>query len=260
MLDASRDRRSMSAWSRLATGLLLVVTTAGVASLAAQTFSSLTGTIVDASQGVLPGVTLVLTNEQTQAKYEIKTDHTGRYEFVGLPPGNYLLSAALPGFARFNGRIAVGGQTLQQDVVMSVGAVEETVTVADGPAEPPTPPNPERMRQLQELKVKRAAAKCPDIQPGGDVRRGGNIRPPIKYRDVKPLYPDALQGTGGVVVLNTRIGLTGSVEGIEVASSTHPAFTESAIEAVRQWEFDATLLNCERVETEMKVTVRFTAQ
>jgi TonB family protein len=260
MLDSSRDRRSISLRARVTAGLLLSSATMVVAGLAAQTFSSITGTIVDPSQGVLPGVTLVLTNEQTQAKYEIKTDRSGRYEFVGLPPGNYVLSAALPGFARFNGNVTVGGQQLQQDVVLSVGTIQETITVTDGPTGPPEPPNPERARQLELLKQKRAAAKCPEPQPGGDVRMGGNIRPPVKYRDFKPRYPDALQGTGGLVVLNARIGLTGSVEDVEVESSTHPAFSESAMEAVRQWEFDATLLNCERVVTNMHVTVNFKAQ
>jgi TonB family protein len=260
MLDSSRDRRSVSVPTRVAASVLLITATIVVAGLAAQTFSSLTGTIVDPSQGALPGVTLVLTNEQTQAKYEIKTDRTGRYEFVGLPPGNYVLSAALPGFARFSGRITVGGQQLQQDVVLSVGTIQETITVTDGPAAPPAPPNPERARQLDALKQKRAAAKCPETQPGGDVRLGGNIRPPVKYRDFRPRYPDALQGTSGIVVLSARIGLTGSVQDLEVVSSTHPAFSESAIEAVRQWEFDATLLNCERVVTDMQVTVNFKTQ
>jgi TonB family protein len=260
MLDSSRDRRSISSRARLAAGVLLIGATVVVAGLAAQTFSSITGTIVDPSQGVLPGVTLVLTNEQTQAKYEIKTDRTGRYQFVGLPPGNYVLSAALPGFALFNSRVSVGGQQLQQDVVMSVGTIQETITVTDGPARSPEPPDPERARKLEEIKQKRAASSCSDSPSGTGVRVGGNIRVPVKYRDFKPRYPEALQGTSGVVLLNARIGLAGSVEDLEVESSTHPAFSESAMEAVRQWEFDATLLNCERVVTNMHVTVNFKAQ
>ncbi len=88
---------------------------------------------------------------------------------------------------------------------------------------------------------------------------GGNIRTPVKYRDVRPHYPEALHGTPGVVVLDTRIGLDGAIEDIEVVSSPHGAFTDSAVSAVRQWEFDATLLNCERVVTPMRVTVNYRA-
>jgi TonB family protein len=260
MLDSSRDRRSVSLQGRLAAGSLLVVVTIAIAGLAAQTFSSVAGTIVDPTQGVLPGVTLVLTNEQTQAKYEIKTDRAGRYEFVGLPPGTYVLSAALPGFARFSSRVTVSAQPLQQDVAMSIGTVQETITITDGPPAPLSPPDPERARKLEELKARRAASTCPGGQPEAGTRIGGNIRPPVKYRDVKPLYPEALRGTGGVVVLNTHIGLNGAVEEIEVASSTDAAFTVAAIDAVRLWEFDPTLLNCERVVTAMQVTVNFKAQ
>lgn len=261
MLDSSRDRRPLSPAVRTIAGALIVTLTIAVAGLAAQTFSSLRGTIVDPTQGVLPGVTLVLTNEQTQAKYEIKTDRTGGYEFVGLPPGSYVLSAALPGFARFNGRVTVGGQPLQQDVMMPIGTLEETITVRDSAPAPPAAnlarEAAARAQRIEELKQKRAAATCPDPPPGGAVRMGGNIRVPVKYRDFKPHYPEALHGTPGVVVLSTRIGLTGAVEDIEVVSSTNPAFSDSAIGAVRQWEFDATLLNCERVVTPMNVTVNY---
>ncbi len=148
---------------------------------------------------------------------------------------------------------------------MPVGTVQEAITITDAPT-PPAPPGPERTaqieqraRQLEEMKQKRAAAKCPETQPGAEARMGGNIRPPAKYRDVRPHYPEALHGTPGVVVLDTRIGLDGSVEDIEVVSSPHGAFTDSAVSAVRQWEFDATLLNCERVVTPMRVTVNYRA-
>ena len=260
MLDASRDRRPLSTAARATAGALLVTLTVVVAGAAAQTFSSITGTIVDPTQGVLPGVTLVLVNEQTGAKYEIKTDRYGRYEFAGLPSGSYALRAALPGFAQFNGRLAVSGQPLQQDVVMVVGTVRETITVDDGPPPSSSAPDPERANRLDALRQQRAAAACPAAPPGGDVPIGGNIRPPMKFRDVRPDYPDALRGTSGHVTLDARIGLTGAVEDVEVASSTHPAFAEAAVSAVRQWEFDATLLNCERVPTPMQVTVNFAAR
>ena len=266
MLDPSRDRRSLTARTRGATAALTLGATITVAALTAQSFVSLTGTIVDPSQGVLPGVTLVLTNDASGAKYEIKTDRTGHYEFVGLPPGSYTLNAALPGFARFSGRVTVGAQNIQQDLILSLGTLQESITVTDGP--PAAPPSPAQLREIEERRLrveeirrKRAAAPCAAVQPGGDAPIGGNIRVPVKLLDVRPRYPESLQGTGGIVVLNTQIGLDGRVNDIEVVSATHPAFADSAIDAVRQWEFDATLLNCERVVTPMTVTINFkTAQ
>ena len=255
MLDKTSDRRPLTDRARAGALAAFLMVTVLVAGLAAQSFVSLSGTIVDSSNGVLPGVKLVLTNEQTQAKYEIQTDRTGRYEFVGLPPGNYIVDAALPGFSRFTGRISVGTQNLQQDVTMPVGMIQETITVRQ---DAPTPtPDPERDRRIEELKKKRAASRCPGAVAADDVRVGGNIRVPVKYRDFRPHYPESLRGTEGVVVLKTTIGTSGSVEDIEVVSSTHAEFTQAAIEAVKQWEFDATLLNCEPIVTPMQVTVNF---
>lgn len=255
MLDSSRDRRPLSMRARSTASALIIVATMAVAGLAAQTFGSVAGTIVDPSNSVLPGVTLVLTNEQSGAKYQIKTDRTGRYEFVGLPPGSYTLDAALPGFARFESRVTVSGQQLQQDLTMSVGTLEETVTVRwDAPL---PSPDPERAARIETMKQKRAAAAPAPVSAGGGVRIGGNLRVPLKYRDVYPHYPEALRTQEGVVVLDARIGVTGSVDEVNVVSSTHAEFSESAITAVRQWEFGATLLNGEPVETPMRITVNF---
>ena len=255
MLDSSRDRRPLSMRARSTDSALIIVATMAVAGLAAQTFGSVAGTIVDPSNSVLPGVTLVLTNEQSGAKYQIKTDRTGRYEFVGLPPGSYTLDAALPGFARFESRVTVSGQQLQQDLTMSVGTLEETVTVRwDAPL---PSPDPERAARIETMKQKRAAAAPAPVSAGGGVRIGGNLRVPLKYRDVYPHYPEALRTQEGVVVLDARIGVTGSVDEVNVVSSTHAEFSESAITAVRQWEFGATLLNGEPVETPMRITVNF---
>jgi TonB family protein len=255
MLDKTSNRRPLSPRLRSAALALLLAATVAVAGLA-QSFVSLSGTIVDPSNAFLPDVKLVLTNEQTQAKYEIRTDRSGRYEFVGLPPGTYTLDAALPGFARFVNRVTVGGQNLQQDVALSVGTLQETVTVTPD-ATPPAPRDPEALRKLEEVKQKRAAATCPEPQARDASRMGGNIRVPLKYRDAKPRFPESLRGTEGVVVLDARIGTDGLIEDVEVVSSTHAEFTDSAVEAVKQWVFDATLLNCEPVATPMQVTVNY---
>ena len=76
---------------------------------------------MDPTNGVMPGVTLGLTNVATDAKYEVRSDSTGRYEFVGLPPGDYLFEAKLPGFMTFKGKLAITGQNVQRDLMMEIG-------------------------------------------------------------------------------------------------------------------------------------------
>jgi TonB family protein len=260
MLDKTRNRRPLTGRSKAAALSLLVAVTIAVAALAAQSFVSLHGTIVDPTDAVLPGVKLMLVNEQTQAKYEIQTDRNGRYEFVGLPPGHYNMEAALPGFSRFSGRVAVGGQNLQQDLTMEVGRVEETITIRQDEVAPS--PDPERERKLEEFKQRRAEAlvgmkaRCAG-QGAAETRMGGNLRVPVKLRDFRPTYPASQRGIEGTVVLTATITTSGSTEVVDIVSSAHPDFTQSAIDAVKQWEFDATLLNCDRIATPMRVTVNY---
>ena len=80
-----------------------------------------------------------------------------------------------------------------------------------------------------------------------------NIRPPRKVKDVRPGYP----GAAGNVELAATIGTDGSVTDVQVVKSDHPELAPAAIDAVRQWEFTSTLLNCVPIEVQMNVSVTF---
>src|SRR3954466_8302084 len=71
----------------LIVGALLVVATAGTAF--GQGFQGgLRGSIKDAG-GVIPGVEVTLTNEQTNVKRSTVTNERGEYNFANVDPGNY---------------------------------------------------------------------------------------------------------------------------------------------------------------------------
>jgi protein TonB len=93
------------------------------------------------------------------------------------------------------------------------------------------------------------------------LKVGGAVRPPQKLVDVKPAYPEDARAAKieGVVILGIVIGDDGSVIDTMVLRSI-PALDQAAIDAVRQWEFEPTLLNGEPVEIEMTVTINFTLQ
>jgi periplasmic protein TonB len=55
------------------------------------------------------------------------------------------------------------------------------------------------------------------------------------------------------------IGEDGTVIGTSVLRSI-PALDQAAVDAVRQWVFEPTVLNGEPVEIEMAVTINFTLQ
>jgi protein TonB len=96
---------------------------------------------------------------------------------------------------------------------------------------------------------------APPVEP---VRIGGNIRPPTKIRDVRPVYPAIAQAARveGVVIIETTIGPTGKVLDAKLLRSI-PLLDAAALDAVRQWEFTPTLLNGSPVPVLMTVTVNF---
>jgi TonB family protein len=105
-----------------------------------------------------------------------------------------------------------------------------------------------------------AAAPAPAGAPGsgGPVRVGGNIGPPKKITDVKPVYPPIAQSAkvSGIVIIEATIGADGRVTDARVLRSI-PLLDQAALEAVRQWEFVPTLLNGVPTAIIMSVTVNF---
>jgi Carboxypeptidase regulatory-like domain/Gram-negative bacterial TonB protein C-terminal len=215
--------------------------------LSAQRFSTLSGTVVDQSGAALPGVTVVANDRTRGSSHEVSTDRNGRFELIGLVEGSYVLEADLPGFETFHENLALNGQDLSRDITLQIGSLEEIVTVVNDPNAAPAAPS-ERSAPLP--------ASCgPSTGDAGGVRIGGQIRVPRKIRHVAPIYP---QGSpAGVVTIVAVIGTDGFVKEANATNDAPAALARSAINAVRQWEFDPTLLNCEAVDVRMSVTVDF---
>jgi TonB family protein len=114
------------------------------------------------------------------------------------------------------------------------------------------------------LRVKadvRAAPFASPVSEPAPIRVGGNIPPPQKTRDVKPVYPsNALEDhVQGVVVIEATIGVNGRVRDAVVRRSI-PLLDAAALDAVRQWEFAPTLINGAAVPVVMTVSVSFATQ
>ena len=124
-------------------------------------------------------------------------------------------------------------------LTLQVGSLEETIQVTAR-----RPRNPV------------AAA----TQSTGRVRVGGNIKVPRKIFHASPIYPEAMREAGleGVVKLDVLIGIDGIVQSVRVVGAqVHPAFAQSASDAVKQWKFTPTLLNGQPVEVEMTASISF---
>jgi protein TonB len=105
------------------------------------------------------------------------------------------------------------------------------------------------------------ATPPPPPPPAAPVRVGGNIKPPQKTRDVRPVYPPIAQSARvqGIVIIEATIGPDGAVKDAKVLRSI-PLLDQAALDAVRQWVFTPTLLNGVPVPVIMTVTVQFTLQ
>ena len=99
---------------------------------------SIEGTVKDSSGGVLPGVTVTITNTDTGAERSVVTNESGLYRALLLPLGAYRVVAELQGFKKYeeSGVRLSAGQTATVNVTLGVGAVSETVQVSasDKPA------------------------------------------------------------------------------------------------------------------------------
>jgi TonB family protein len=89
-------------------------------------------------------------------------------------------------------------------------------------------------------------------------RVGNGMRPPKKIKDTPPEYPAIARESRvqGVVILEARIDERGMVSDVRPLRSI-PLLDQAAIESVRQWQYEPTLLNGVPVPVIMTVTVNF---
>jgi protein TonB len=148
-----------------------------------------------------------------------------------------------PDIAPLEARSAITPESIVEPTPTLVGPVEDAGNVRAGVAvdlAPPPPPDP------------------PSV-PVAPVPVGGNIKPPTKIKDVRPVYPAIAQAARveGLVIIATTISSTGRVMDVKLLRSI-PLLDAAALDAVRQWEFTPTLLNGSPVPVVMTVTVNFT--
>ena len=146
-----------------------------------------------------------------------------------------------------------------------LGSLQETITVTGG-GKPSEPLSSEAMA-LRALEArtrflefeKRGKAPCAGGVAGP---MGGNIMPPRKLLDKRPVYPEHLREAkiDGVVTMDALIGTDGTVRDVKDVKGPHPDLEASAVEAVRQWAFSQTMLNCEPIEVRMRVTTNFKSE
>ena len=102
-----------------------------------------------------------------------------------------------------------------------------------------------------------AAPPPPKVSPKR-ITVGGNVQAAHLVNRVQPVYPPLARQTriSGTVKLHAIIGKNGAVEQLQVVSG-HPLLVQSALDAVKQWRYQPTLLNGEPVEVDTEIDVIF---
>lgn len=91
------------------------------------------------------------------------------------------------------------------------------------------------------------------------IRVGGLVMAAKLIQNPPPVYPPLAKQARiqGVVRLEALVGPEGEVKALRVVNG-HPLLTQAALEAVRQWTYQPTLLNGKPVEVQTTVDVNFT--
>jgi beta-lactamase regulating signal transducer with metallopeptidase domain len=246
MLNPPNQPRPLSAAARVAIVAALSCAALQIAA-ASQAPATPSGTVMDSTGRVVPGVTVRLSSSTSEV-FETQTDASGAYQFAAVPSGDYMLSTRYLGFQSLRRRVSISASTPAMPLTIQVGTLQETITTRgnkdskDGP-------------RTEERKQPYARAACTPQETGG------HIEPPQKIRDVRPRYKQAWAeaNRAGLILLQAVIGVDGRVRELEVVSPVDPELEDEALEAVSQWEFTPTWLNCQAIEVRMFVTVSFAA-
>jgi TonB family protein len=86
------------------------------------------------------------------------------------------------------------------------------------------------------------------------IRIGGNVQKAKLVRKVDPSYPATK--TRGSVLLHVVIAVDGSIGEINVVSGD-PLLAKAAVDAVRQWRYQPTMLNSKPVEVDTTIQIEF---
>src|SRR3989442_11573697 len=137
VVDCHHHRRAPrekihSAVSVIGLALTCVLLVSWAAS-AQQTPSGIAGVVKDTSGAVMPGVTVEAASPALIEKFRtVVTDDQGQYKILNLNLGTYAVTFTLTGFraVKREGIELTAGFTATVNAELSVGAVEETITVS----------------------------------------------------------------------------------------------------------------------------------
>jgi hypothetical protein len=134
--DWKKEQQSGCGKPNLAAALVLLAFLfgAGISSLAQSFTAAITGTVTDASGGVISGAKVEIRNTGTNELRVMTSDANGLFTAEQLPPGQYQLTVTAAGFKAFvkNGIVLVGSQRAEHDAQLQIGSTGDSIEVSAG--------------------------------------------------------------------------------------------------------------------------------
>ena len=145
---------------------VFLLLSAAVPSAAQTTLGTIRGTVVDPQQNIVPGATVVATDEATNVTREAQTDSQGLFEMPNLRPGTYTVSATLSGFKKAERTNVVlrAASIVRTDLTLEVGGLQEVVSVTAGGQNNITLESQAIARGLDEQQLRDLPRNSRDIQ------------------------------------------------------------------------------------------------
>ncbi len=109
----------------------LVLTLTSVVS-AQMNRASLSGIVTDSSGAVVPGTSVLAVQTGTQSKFTATTNESGAYNFIGLPIGDYTITAEREGFSKTvrSNVVLTADSAVRVDLELTPGAIAQQIDVA----------------------------------------------------------------------------------------------------------------------------------
>ena len=118
-------------WALTALAVMLAFVLSSAAVWAQATQGSIVGTVKDAKGAVVAGAVITLTDTDEGVSRTTKTNSSGDYDFSDAKASHYSIQIEAAGFEKWlaTGVVLEVRQQLRQDVVLSIGTVQQEVTV-----------------------------------------------------------------------------------------------------------------------------------
>ncbi|MFB3906311.1 MAG: carboxypeptidase regulatory-like domain-containing protein [Acidobacteriota bacterium] len=98
---------------------------------AQERFGSIVGVVTDSTKAILPGVSVTITNKETNRVFTTTCDESGKFFARDLDPGRYSVKFELPGFKTGEAPdvILLLGKTIELNMTLVIGELQQSVDV-----------------------------------------------------------------------------------------------------------------------------------